>query len=467
MLALSIASEGCNTEPNTTDFVVDNPAGNGDSGLTGGGEDGGDPAGEDDGENGGDDGGREISEADIVFVEGDRVYALSAYAGLVVVDAANPDQGLPVLGRYRMHAQPFEMYVEDGQVFVMTNDYGSYDYDEQSGGYVWHSSSRLLALDARDPASIVSRGEFELPGSIQDSRRVGDVLYLVTFEDGWCWGCEENQPRTVVSSLDVSNPAQAQVVDQLVFANQTDDEWDWAGPRSVSSTDERMYIGGIEYDDWESAHSTIDVVDISDPGGALVRGASVEVAGQIQSRWQMDEHEGALRVISQPWTWASNEPPTIQTFSVASASEIAPLASVPMACAPWSALICFRPLASRVVPVEVRSTMMSAVPALGSVASMVSTLVSTCSGKWKVMNTRPGRSTGSCVASSRALRSSQAMPWACRRARLCSASCISSADSKRSSFFRASALKMTASICGVTARETWVGGGISQRTMAS
>ena len=45
MLALSIASEGCNTEPNTTDFVVDNPAGNGDSGLTGGGEDGGRPRG--------------------------------------------------------------------------------------------------------------------------------------------------------------------------------------------------------------------------------------------------------------------------------------------------------------------------------------------------------------------------------------------------------------------------------------
>lgn len=330
-LALAVATgEGCNNDDGkgSSDFVVDNPGGDGGLGEAGGETGSGDDGGEDPG---GDDGGREISEADIVFVEGDRVYALSAYAGLVVVDAAHPDQGLPVLGRYRMHAQPFEMYVEDGQVFVMTNDYGSYDYDEASGGYVWHSSSRLLALDASDPASIVSRGEFELPGSIQDSRRVGDVLYLVTFEDGWCWGCEENQPRTVVSSLDVSNPAQAQVVDQLVFENQTDDEWDWAGPRSVSSTEERMYIGGVEYDDWESAHSVIDVVDISDPGGALVRGASVQVAGSIESRWQMDEHEGALRVISQPWAWWSSEaPPTIETFSVASASEVTPLASVPM-----------------------------------------------------------------------------------------------------------------------------------------
>ncbi|MBK6696529.1 MAG: hypothetical protein IPG50_30710 [Myxococcales bacterium] len=38
----------------------------------------------------------------------------------------------------------------------------------------------------------------------------------------------------------------------------------------------------------------IQVVDISDAGGKLVKGADVAVAGQIQSRWQMDEHAGGL-----------------------------------------------------------------------------------------------------------------------------------------------------------------------------
>ena len=37
----------------------------------------------------------------------------------------------------------------------------------------------------------------------------------------------------------------------------------------------------------------------------------------------------------------------------------------------------------------------SAVPDFGSVASMVSTFVSTSSGKWSVMKARPGRSAGS------------------------------------------------------------------------
>lgn len=338
LCALAAAATACAGESapqGVGDFVVDNPGGGDGSGLTGtagaGDEGDTDPSGGDSGgEDDGGDGEREVSEADIVFVDGDRLYALSATGGLSVIDASSPDTALPVLGRHRMPGQPFEMYLDGGQVFVMMNDYGSYALDEATGAYAWHSSSRLVALDVSNPASIHARGEFEIPGTIQDSRRVGDILYLVTYEDGWCWGCEENQPKTVVTSLDVSNLAAVEVVDSVVFANDTGDPWDWGGPRSVSATDERLYIGGVEYDDWEDAHSTIDVIDISDPGGVMQRGASVSIAGSIESRWQMDEYEGVLRVISQPWGWANDAPPSIETFTVASAAEVTALASVPM-----------------------------------------------------------------------------------------------------------------------------------------
>jgi len=309
---------GTDDEPED-DFLVDNPAstavGTSDpsTGTTDSGED---------------DGGREVSEADIVFVEDDRLYALSAYAGLAIVDVADPDENLPVLGRHRVHGQPFEMYVDAGQVFAMMSDYGSYAWDEAEGAYTWHSASRLIALDATNPAAIVARGEFEMPGWIQDSRRVGDILYIVTYEDGWCWGCADEQPRTVVTSLDISTPEAVAVVDQLELVDQTDDEWDWSGPRSVMSTPERLYVGGIEYEGWETGHSVIDVIDISDPSGVLQRGANLRIAGSIQSRWQMDENDGVLRVISQPWDWRLDIPPEVETFTVTSSSEITPLGSL-------------------------------------------------------------------------------------------------------------------------------------------
>jgi len=44
----------------------------------------------------------------------------------------------------------------------------------------------------------------------------------------------------------------------------------------------------------------------------------------------MDEYEGILRVVSQPGVWSSAEPPRIETFTVASASEITPLGSLVM-----------------------------------------------------------------------------------------------------------------------------------------
>jgi hypothetical protein len=326
-LALSACGGGDSRDPD--DFVSDNP----NSGGDGRGEDGGaGTAGEDDGNDlgGDDDGGREIAEADIVSLQGDRLYALSRFGGLAVIDVSNP-KTLPVLGRFRANATPFEMYVEGDQVFVMFSEYGSYDWDDEVGGYTWHTASRLVALDASNPADIVVRGEFELPGELQDSRRVGDVLYLVTHENGYCWGCKST-PNTTVTSVDISDLAEVVKVDELTFAGPEHDGW-WGGRRSVSATDQRMYVAGFgitDWNEWDTSSSVIDVVDISDPGGTLVHGTTFSVAGVIQSRWQMDEHAGVLRVVSQPGVWGGTTPPMIETFSVASADDVAPLAELQM-----------------------------------------------------------------------------------------------------------------------------------------
>jgi hypothetical protein len=329
-LVWALTACGGGTQGSADDFVSDNPhSSGGDRGDDGGaassaGDDSGDESGGDD------DGGREIAEADIVALQGDRLYALSRFGGLAVIDASNPTS-LPVLGRFRANATPFEMYVEGDQIFVMFSEYGSYGWDAELGGYTWHTASRLIALDASDPANIVLRGEFELPGELQDSRRVGEILYLVTHENGSCWGCKST-PNTTVTSLDISDVADAVKVDELSFSGPENDGW-WGGRRSVSATDQRMYIAGFgitDWNEWESSHSVIDVVDISDPGGALVHGTTFAVAGVIQSRWQMDEHDGVLRVVSQPGFWGGTTPPMIETFSVASATDLTPLGELQM-----------------------------------------------------------------------------------------------------------------------------------------
>ena len=270
-----------------------------------------------------DDPNRAIEEADIIQIDSDRLYALSRYGGLSVIDVARPEQ-LRTLGRYRTEAMPFEMYVKNQVVLGLFTEWGQ--YVTSGDRWQWVQTSRIVALDTTDPANIRALGEFKVPGRISDSRIVGNILYAVSYQDGSCWECATSQPRTVILSLDVSNPSAVKKVDELVY-DDVNDQWGW-GARSITVTDQRMYVGGREWRDGTGG-STIQVVDISNPNGDLVPGASVQAEGQITSRWQMDEYQGTLRVLSQPWQGTAN-PPVLQTYRVDSAQSVVPLARMPL-----------------------------------------------------------------------------------------------------------------------------------------
>lgn len=265
---------------------------------------------------------RAIAEADIIQVDGNRLYALSQFSGMSIVDIGDPTN-LRLEGSYRGSGVPFEMYLEGDVAYVMYNGWYSYVYDEEAGGYQWTTTSRMQALDVSRPANIQAIGDLEVPGQIADSRKVGDVIYLATHQSGNCWDCDE-AASSRVTSFNVSDPSKFSPVDSAVF--QTEDGWQ----RSISVTTDRIYISGWTWSGDQNEGGTIDVVDISDPTGKLKKGASVSVAGQIENRWQMDEFDGTLRVISQPGGWGTTTPPVVETFRVNSADDIQPLAALTM-----------------------------------------------------------------------------------------------------------------------------------------
>src|SRR5262245_17476689 len=214
LAAVSVAAYvglvGCAGENNG--FISDNPKGpspqtaatggegnaaaSGSTGSGGGG--GGMPGANDDAE-------RAIAEADIIQIKDNKLYALSQYAGLSIIDISVKDK-LTLVGRYRVAGMPFEMYLRDGIVYAMFSSWGQSLYDDVTNSWSWVESSRIEALDVTQPAAIHSIGSFDLPGAISDSRIVGDVLYAVTFENGYCWGCKTTR-NTTVTSLSVADPA--------------------------------------------------------------------------------------------------------------------------------------------------------------------------------------------------------------------------------------------------------------------
>ncbi|HEX5661781.1 MAG TPA: beta-propeller domain-containing protein, partial [Polyangiales bacterium] len=267
---------------------------------------------------------RAIVEADVVQLDGDRLYTLSRVAGLTVIDAADPAR-LRVLGRYReLNGTPFEMYLQNGVVLAMYRGWGQ--YVKSGDNYVYVQTSKVVALDVHDPSAIANVGSFDVAGDVSDSRIVGSVLYVVGYQNGYCWSCAEKQPRTSVLSLNVANPRAPQKIDELLF-NETENMWGW-NQRSVTVTDKRMYVAGPEYGQNGPSGSSIQVVDISDPGGDLVEAAVVRAAGQISSRWQMDEYQGVLRVVSQFPSWwrePGDHSPRVQTFRIDSSQQLVAL----------------------------------------------------------------------------------------------------------------------------------------------
>lgn len=251
-----------------------------------------------------------LAEADIVQMLDGKLYALSKY-GLTVIDATDPDE-LSVLGRFSVAGDPFEMYVE-GDVVIALFAWPPPVYGNPKVG-------RILVLDVGTPSDVVETARYDMPGFIVDSRLAGDILYVVSHEA--CYASCESAPNTTVTSLDVSQPSHMTKVDALVFDGDAKDA-SWR--KSVSFHGDRLYVVGPKPGSGGAAAS-MQVIDISDPGGNMVSGAKVGVAASIESRWQLDEHEGVLRVISQP----SGSPPWIQTYAVPSAQEVTPLASVQM-----------------------------------------------------------------------------------------------------------------------------------------
>lgn len=267
---------------------------------------------------------RAIEEADIVKLEGNRLYALSRYGGLAIIDTSNPDQ-LRLVGRKRLNGTPFEMYLRGGRAYVMLSDFGRYVVADGARYGTWVQTSEMLALDLSTETDIKEFAHYDIPGTIADSRLVGDAIYVVTNENGSCWGCQQNKNGAVVSSFNIAGGGIAKVADLSFLTPNNGYGWQ----RSVSASSDRLYIAGPAYD-WNpgssGGRSIIQVVDIHDPQGHLVKGADVPVDGQIQSRWQMDEYAGVLRVVSQNGNgWGNGVDPSVQTFTIQSSSSIVPL----------------------------------------------------------------------------------------------------------------------------------------------
>jgi MYXO-CTERM domain-containing protein len=289
---------------------------------------------------------RAIAEADIIQLDssraGARLFAMSKSGTVSIVDVSTPAH-LALLAQTRLAGRPFEMYRRGNFLITMANaavDVRGSEYTAQYQAQPDPNSSSLVSvLDSNDPG-LRRLGTLSVPGEIADSRIVGDVLYLASYENAACYRCS-TKPRTLVTSFDISDASNIRQVDQASFESNAPDSynlaWGTNWKRSIFVTDQRLYIGGHAdidpstyntYGQTSANEGIIDVLDITDPHGKLGHGARLSVGGAILSRWQMDELGGVFRVVSQAGagrTGNGTAMPQVATFRVASAESFTKL----------------------------------------------------------------------------------------------------------------------------------------------
>lgn len=249
---------------------------------------------------------RTVEETDLYRLEGDRLYYLNSYRGLMVFDVSNVDAP-KLLGRAPIYGDPIEMIVRNGVAAVVVSDW----YGMTNDGSPFHGSI-VRGIDATDPTQMKILGEAALGGWVRDTRVVGDVLYAVTeqypYDPVYSLGYATSGASDVASGAATGTSSATVAVTSVNFAGGTIQQVDrytvsgQGGVFNVTPVAIMLASNEVTTDANDYATNTgrtiLKYLDISDPAGDIKERGVIAVDGTIQGwgadngRWNLDFADG-------------------------------------------------------------------------------------------------------------------------------------------------------------------------------
>lgn len=245
---------------------------------------------------------RAIEEADVVKVVANKAYILNRYKGLIILDVSNPDAPV-MLSTYDLRGRGVELYVVGTQVLaILSADY-YYAYAGGAEGMAASSypippspdfeGSQVAVIDAANPAAPALKGKINLVGFAEQSRRVGDIIYIVgsTFYDHHFNDSSSSSDEGFVASINVADPANILPVQRETFSGLG---------LHIHTSDTLLLAASSKYDVVaEETNTNVQAIDISDPTGIIVIRGAVLVPGSIRNRFYMDSFNNVLRIATE------------------------------------------------------------------------------------------------------------------------------------------------------------------------
>ncbi|MDD9945826.1 MAG: beta-propeller domain-containing protein [Myxococcales bacterium] len=294
-----------------------------------------------------------VVEGDIYRVlDSGMILNLNRYRGLQVIDVSDPDAPA-VVGAYSVQGRPEEIYVRDGRAFVLLNGWSGYYGSPGEVTVERKEGGLLLSIDLSEPTDPQLLDSLFIPGRVRKSRMVTDgpaaALYVVSsfgeerFVEGD--GGEELEgelegeldPGAIEADAGLAEPGEEGPVGYYEWVESTvvtsydvtgdgfeqRDQLDLGGyVQDIQATPEALLVAT---QDWrrDEDRNQVSLVDIGHADGSMRLGGTVRVNGYIRNQFNMDLHEGILRVVSTNWERAQTN--VVETFDAHDIANLAPI----------------------------------------------------------------------------------------------------------------------------------------------
>ena len=240
---------------------------------------------------------REIAESDIYKLDGDILWLINFYKGLVAVDISDP-ANMKILDSLRLEIKNSisGIYLQNGRAYLITD--GTKERDDSGKiHYSGREITRIPVINTEDPSNLSLVTELETDGEFIGAVQIGDIIYALTEERGYSWtDCKgkseeigDNRFQISITSINIKDPQNTEIADR-VSEIYSFDEYESIGLGINSSTvyasQKALYIAKDAQA--EPFAGRVAMFDISDSEGKIVKKADLKTMGFTEYMYESD-----------------------------------------------------------------------------------------------------------------------------------------------------------------------------------
>jgi hypothetical protein len=222
-----------------------------------------------------------IEEPDLYKLVGDLLFVQNPSTGFNIIDVKSPTQPKLLGHAPSSSGAGAEMYIRGDQsaLVLLKAVSGACRVPDGVNFADWIQGSELLMINHTDKTQPTVVERYCLPGNLVASRTVDQVLYLVQ--------SKTSQPDSQAISLDITNPEQVRLVQQLPFTDATSKE--------IKVTAEAIFVAA-EVQGYPRS-TDLSYIAINKTGAMTLKG-TINLEGTPQGRFHMDVRGSQFRIVT-------------------------------------------------------------------------------------------------------------------------------------------------------------------------